>query len=81
MMTDNSLLEWATGWLRENTSGDPNFRDRFVAALGVELRARRIEERLRIVQWLRSPGARRFTEVGPLVAQAIVDGAHLKEGK
>jgi hypothetical protein len=48
---------------------------------GDDLRAQRIEERLLIVQWLRSAGARRFTEVGPLVAQAIVDGAHLENGK
>lgn len=79
MMTDDSVLEWVSGWLRENPpEDDPTFRQRLLDGLGVELRARRHEERLRIVAWLRGEDARRYTEVGPLVAQAIVEGRHLE---
>lgn len=78
MMTDDSVLEWVSGWLRENPPADPTFRQRLLDGLGVELRARRHEERLRIVAWLRGEDARRYTEVGPLVAQALVEGRHLE---
>ena len=37
MMTDESLLEWASGWLRENTPEDPTFRGRFLDGLALEL--------------------------------------------
>lgn len=41
MMTDESLLEWARGWLKDDTVEDPTFRERFLTALGVEMRAHR----------------------------------------
>ena len=44
-MTDESLLEWVRGWLKDDTAEDPTFRERFLTALGVELRLRRAERR------------------------------------
>lgn len=39
-MTDESVIEWASGWLRENTLEDPTFRQRFLDGLATELRSR-----------------------------------------
>ncbi len=44
MMTDDSVVEWASGWLRDNTPEDPTFRQRFKDALASELKARRDRE-------------------------------------
>ena len=41
MMTDASVVEWAAGWLREDTLDDPTFRQRFLDALASELKGRR----------------------------------------
>jgi hypothetical protein len=41
MMTDESVLEWSRGWLRDNTPEDPGFRQRFIDALAEELKERR----------------------------------------
>jgi hypothetical protein len=70
-MTDDSLLEWASGWLRANSDEDPTFRQRFKDALRWELEERRIVERAEIVAWLWSEDARRYTEVGPLIGKAL----------
>ena len=43
MMTDESVLEWASGWLRDNTPEDPTFRQRFAAGLRAELAARQAQ--------------------------------------
>jgi hypothetical protein len=40
MMTDESVIEWALGWLRDNPPDDPTFRERFAAGLRRELAAR-----------------------------------------
>jgi hypothetical protein len=71
MMTDESVVEWASGWLRDNTSEDPTFRQRFADGLRSELAARRVAERAEIVAWLWSEDARRYTEVGPLIGKAL----------
>lgn len=42
-MTDDSILAWASGWLRDNPPGDPTFRQRFIDGLGLELKERRTE--------------------------------------
>ncbi len=39
-MTDESVLEWASGWLRDNPPDDPTFRQRFLDGLQEELSAR-----------------------------------------
>jgi hypothetical protein len=78
MMTDDSVLEWALGWLRESPPDDPTFRQRFLDALSMEMTARRVGERARVCIWLQSEDARRYTECGPLVASAIERGEHLK---
>jgi hypothetical protein len=39
-MTDESVLEWAKGWLRENAPEDPTFQQRFLDGLEEELNAR-----------------------------------------
>ena len=78
MLTDASLLEWMSGWLRPNTDEDPTFRRRCLDGLLAELEARRVEERARVCAWLQSEDARRYTEVGPLVADAIAKGRHLE---
>lgn len=39
-MTKESILEWASGWLREDTADDPTFRQRFLDGLEEELSAR-----------------------------------------
>lgn len=44
-MTDESVIEWASGWLLECPPGDPTFRARFLDGLLAELKARRVEER------------------------------------
>ena len=77
MLTDESVLEWAKGWLLPNTPEDPTFRQRFLDGLAEELKGRRAEERVRIIAWLNSEDARRYTEVGPLVAKALEEGRHL----
>jgi hypothetical protein len=76
MMTDESVLVWASGWLRENTSEDPSFRQRFIDGLANELTARRADECAHIVAWLYSKDARRYTETGPLIAKALLEGRH-----
>jgi len=43
MMTDESVIEWARGWLRENPPDDPTFRERFEDDLRENLRGRREE--------------------------------------
>ena len=43
MLTDESVIEWARGWLRDNPSDDPTFRERFEDDLRSELRGRREE--------------------------------------
>lgn len=40
MMTDESVIEWAMGWVRDNTPEDPTFRERFAAGLRSELASR-----------------------------------------
>jgi hypothetical protein len=39
-MTDESVIEWASGWIRANTPSDPTFRQRFLDGLASELRER-----------------------------------------
>ena len=39
-MTDESVIEWASGWLRDNTPEDPTFRRRFLDGLALELKVR-----------------------------------------
>ena len=51
MMTDESVVEWATGWLATNPTGDPTFRQRFIDGLTAELQAR-AEERAALVKTL-----------------------------
>lgn len=41
MLTDESVVEWASGWLRDNTPEDPTFRQRFLDGLAEELKGRR----------------------------------------
>ena len=41
MLTDESVLEWAKGWVLPNTTDDPTFRQRFIDGLAEELRLRR----------------------------------------
>jgi len=41
------------------------------------LRRELAEERARVVAWLYSDDARRYTEVGPLIAKAILEGRHV----
>ena len=41
MLTDESVLEWANGWLLPNTPEDPTFRQRFLDGLAEELKGRR----------------------------------------
>ena len=41
MLTDESVLEWAKGWLLPNPPDDPTFRQRFLDGLAEELKARR----------------------------------------
>lgn len=77
MLTDESVLEWASGWIGNNTLNDPTYRQRFLDGLLEELKARRAEERVRVIAWLNSEDARRYTEVGPLVAKALEEGRHL----
>jgi len=40
-MTDESVIEWARGWLQQNTPDDPTFRQRFLESLASELKQRR----------------------------------------
>ena len=42
-MTDESLLEWASDWLRDAGFEDPTFRQRFTDGLTSELNERRLE--------------------------------------
>lgn len=42
MMTDESVLEWASGWLRDSPPEDPTFRERFLQGLARELRSREL---------------------------------------
>ena len=42
VMTDESVIEWASGWLRDDTTEDPTFRQRFLDGLASELRVRRM---------------------------------------
>ena len=44
MMTDESVLEWARGWLRDNPPDDPTFQQRFIDGLSHELKVRRERE-------------------------------------
>ena len=39
-MNDESVIEWARGWLRADTPEDPTFRQRFLDGLQEELSAR-----------------------------------------
>jgi hypothetical protein len=41
MLSDKSVLEWATGWLRDSPPNDPTFRQRFLDGLALELKAQR----------------------------------------
>ena len=43
MMTDESVVEWALGWVRDNTDEDPALRERFAEGLRQELAQRRAE--------------------------------------
>jgi hypothetical protein len=38
-MEDESAIDWASGWVRDNTPEDPTFRQRFIDGLTEELRS------------------------------------------
>jgi len=53
-MTDESVLEWASGWVDAERPGDPTFRQRFLDGLRTEMKHRRraaLEEAAREVRY------------------------------